>query len=380
MEPLKICIIGGAGFIGMNICKQLIEETPHTAIILDVSDKTIAHILLDDRMEFHKINIKTEFSRLEAFVMQSDIIINLETFREPADYKSISITSAVLYETNLIAYCIDNAKRLIHFSTSDVYGKTTESLLPEDHPLRENPEFYTLKEDVSPCILGSVVDRKWSFACAKQLTERLILDAGTDSGLNFTIVRPFNWIGPRSDLIPGTDDDLRDDVPSTLARFTQNLFKGEQLSLVDGGDHQRTFCSIDYAVEAVLLIIDNPEKANRQIFNVGNKANEVSVRNLATMMMMAYAKVSNVHLDNLSTCYVSAEEFYGRAYNVSYRRIPDTTNIRERLGWGQFLGLEQEVSDLQQLLEKILAYHADVHHVPSPASKKPRIGNSSDAE
>ncbi|WCJ41610.1 Bifunctional polymyxin resistance protein ArnA [Euphorbia peplus] len=362
IDPLKICIIRGAGFIGMNLCKQLIEKTPHSVIVLDVSSKKIDDILLDDRMEFHKIDIRTDCSRLEAFVKKSDLIINLAVFREPADdYNSISITRAFLYETHLIAYCIDSAKRLIHFSTCDVYGKTTESLLAEHRLGRENLEFLNLKEDVSPCILGSVVDPRWSFACAKQLTERLILAAGIDSGLNFTIVRPFNWIGPRSDLIPGTDDDLRDDVPSTLAHFTQNLFEGEQLSLVDGGYHQRTFCSIDYAVEAVILIIDNPEKANGQIFNVG-EANEITVRDLATIMMMAYAKVSNVPLDDLSTCDVSAEEFYGRAYNVCYRRIPDVTNMTERLGWGQ------ESSDLEHLLENILAYHAKIHNSPSPPS------------
>ncbi|WCJ19726.1 Bifunctional polymyxin resistance protein ArnA [Euphorbia peplus] len=381
IEPLTICICGGAGFIGMNLCSKLLEKTPHKLIILDDSSEKIHNLPLNNRIEFHTIDIKTEFSRLQEFVMKSDIIINLGVFREPADHNAVAITSTYLYESHLIAYCF-GSRRLIHFSTCDVYGKTIESLLPKDSPLRENREFDALKEDASPEKedvspekedVSPVVAHRWSFASDKQFTERLILFAGTDRGLNFTIVRPFNWIGERLDLNPDTVAPC-DDVPSILARFTQNLFNGERLRVVDGGHHRTTFCYIDDAIEAVLLIINNPEKANQQIFNVGNPANEISVRDLATMMMQAYEKVSNVPLHDFSIRDVSIEEFYGRAYNVTHARIPDVTNITERLGW------KPQMSDLQQLLENILAYHANMRHVSGPPSKKPRIGSSSDKE
>lgn len=40
--------------------------------------------------------------------------------------------------------------------------------------LKQDPDFYVLKEDVSPCIFGSIEKQRWSYACAKQLIERLI--------------------------------------------------------------------------------------------------------------------------------------------------------------------------------------------------------------
>lgn len=40
--------------------------------------------------------------------------------------------------------------------------------------LKQEPEFYVLKEDESPCIFGPIVKQRWSYACAKQLIERLI--------------------------------------------------------------------------------------------------------------------------------------------------------------------------------------------------------------
>jgi hypothetical protein len=39
---------------------------------------------------------------------------------------------------------------------------------------KQEAEFYVLKEDESPCIFGPIVKQRWSYACAKQLIERLI--------------------------------------------------------------------------------------------------------------------------------------------------------------------------------------------------------------
>lgn len=56
------------------------------------------------------------------------------------------------------------------------------------------------------------------------------------------------------------------------------------MKLVDGGESQRTFIYIKDAIEAVLLMIENPSRAKGHIFNVGNPNNEVSVRQLAEIM------------------------------------------------------------------------------------------------
>jgi hypothetical protein len=74
----------------------------------------------------------------------------------------------------VVQYCRENGKRLIHFSTCEVYGKTIGSFLPNDSPLKKDPAMYLLKEDETPCIFGSIDKQRWSYACAKQLIERLI--------------------------------------------------------------------------------------------------------------------------------------------------------------------------------------------------------------
>lgn len=78
------------------------------------------------------------------------------------------------------------------------------------------------------------------------------------------------------------------------------------MKLVDGGESQRTFIYIKDAIEAVLLMIENPSRANGHIFNVGNPNNEVSVRQLAEIMTQAcvHMKLKDKHTLCLETIQV----------------------------------------------------------------------------
>jgi len=352
-------MIGAGGFIGSHLCEKLMDETLHTVIAVDVYNDKIRHLLepaetegcaWSGRIQFHRLNIKHD-SRLEGLIKMSDLTINLAAICTPADYNTRpldTIYSNFIDALPVVKYCSEYAKRVIHFSTCEVYGKTVGSFLPKDHPLRLQPEFYVLNENETPCIFGSIAKQRWSYACAKQLIERLIYAEGAENGLEFTIVRPFNWIGPRMDFIPGIDGPS-EGVPRVLACFSNNLLRGEPLKLVDGGESQRTFIYIKDAIEAVLLMIENPERANGQIFNVGNPDNEVTVRQLAEMMTEVYSKVSGGKVLDVPTIDVSSEEFYGEGYDDSDKRIPDMTIINKQLGWNP-------KTSLFDLLESTLTY------------------------
>ncbi|WJX44011.1 UDP-D-apiose/UDP-D-xylose synthase 2, variant 2 [Trifolium repens] len=340
------------------------SETSHKAIVVDVSSEKINHLLdkslpCANRIEFHQMNIKND-SRLETLVKAADLTINLAAICTPADYNTRpldTIFSNFIDAIPVIKFCTENNKRLIHFSTCEVFGKTIGSFLPEEY--RKDPKYYMLKEDVTPCIFGPVEKQRWSYACAKQMTDRLIYAEYAENGLKFTIVRPYNWIGPRMDFIPGVDGPS-DGVPRVLACFSNNLLRGEPLKLVDGGQSKRTVLYIKDAIEAVLLMIDNPDRANGHIFNVGNPDNEVSVKELAELMIKVYAKVADIPASSLSTLDVSSEDFYGKGYDDSDRRIPDMTIITRQLGW-------KPKTSLDELLDSTLRYQ---HQTYSHAIKK----------
>jgi len=367
IKPIIICIIGAGGFIGSHLCEKLMLQTPHKVLALDVYKDKLKHLLepetlpWNNRFEFHRLNIKND-SRLEGLIKTADLVINLAAICTPADYNTRpldTIYSNFIDAIPVVKYCSENNKRLIHFSTCEVYGKTIGSFLPKDSPLRHDPAYYILKEDESPCIFGPIEKQRWSYACAKQLIERLIYGEGDENGLEFTIVRPFNWIGPRMDFIPGVDGPS-DGVPRVLACFSNNLLRGEPLKLVDGGESQRTFLYIKDAIEAVLLMIENPARANGKIFNVGNPNNEVTVQELAKMMIKVYSKVSGDQPLEEPTIDVSSKEFYGEGYDDSDKRIPDMTIINKQLGWNPKTSLED-------LLESTLTYQ---HKTYAEAIKK----------
>ncbi|CAL9099067.1 unnamed protein product [Musa textilis] len=415
IRPMTICMIGAGGFIGSHLCEKLMAETPHTVLAVDVYSDKIKHLLdpptaaegqqarhsWDGRIQFHRLNIKHD-SRLEGLIKMSDlelvsfirrkfflrtcstvvvlpsltrnldVTINLAAICTPADYNTRpldTIYSNFIDALPVVRYCSENNKRLIHFSTCEVYGKTIGSFLPKDHPLRKEPDFYVLTEDASPCIFGPIEKQRWSYACAKQLIERLIYGEGAENGLEFTIVRPFNWIGPRMDFIPGIDGPS-EGVPRVLACFSNNLLRREPLKLVDGGQSQRTFVYIKDAIEAVLLMIENPERANGHIFNVGNPNNEVTVKQLAEIMTQVYSKVSGEPPLEVATIDVSSKEFYGEGYDDSDKRIPDMTIINKQLGWNP-------KTSLWDLLDSTLTYqHRTYAEAIKRATAKPVASSS----
>uniref|UniRef100_A0A8I7B402 NAD-dependent epimerase/dehydratase domain-containing protein n=1 Tax=Hordeum vulgare subsp. vulgare TaxID=112509 RepID=A0A8I7B402_HORVV len=145
VAPLTICMIGADGFIGCHLCEKLMVETPHVVLAVDVYSDKIRHLVdpppphLAGRISFHRLNIKND-PRLEGLVKMADLTINLAAICTPADYNTRpldTIYSNFIDALPVVKYCSENGKRLIHFSTCEVYGKTIGSFLPKDHPLRK---------------------------------------------------------------------------------------------------------------------------------------------------------------------------------------------------------------------------------------------------
>ena len=225
-----------------------------------------------------------------------------------------------------INFCVEHDKHLIHFSTCEIYGRTLSSYgLPADEPKN-----YLLDEETTPMIMGPVSAQRWCYACAKQLVERLIYAHGTENNLKFTIVRPYNWIGPRMDYIPGVDG-KDDGQPRVLASFMTALMKGEPLVLVNGGEVYRTFCFVEDAVECVCRIVDHPDKSVGHAFNVGNPNNNIQIKRLAALMIDLYSNLTGAPKG--TTREIDGTEYYGKGYEDSDLRIPSMRLVKEKLGW-----------------------------------------------
>ena len=235
--PKTVCIVGVAGFIGSHLLEKVIRERDWSVIGVDMVEPTKIQQLLGaekkwaSRFEFHQMNIVKAGPALNALIARSDVVVNLAAICNPSEYIKQpvnTINSNFTDAQDCINFCVEHDKHLIHFSTCEVYGRTLASYgLPKD-----DPQNYILDEETTPMIMGPVSAQRWCYACAKQLVERLVYAHGTENNLKFTIVRPYNWIGPRMDYIPGVDG-KDDGQPRVLASFMTALMKGDPLVLVN---------------------------------------------------------------------------------------------------------------------------------------------------
>jgi UDP-apiose/xylose synthase len=243
---------------------------------------------------------------------------------------------------------VRHGKRLIQFSTCEVYGRTAASLKHANVADPEDPVHATFAEDESEYILGPVVKHRWIYSCAKQLLERVLHAYGIEQGFNYTIIRPFNFIGPKIDFLP----QQKDGIPRVFSFFMDALLTGGPMKLVNGGAQRRCYTYIDDAVECAYRIVGNPGGVcDRQIFNIGSPYNELSIREMAERMRAIYAQQfrdPSIPLSEIVT--VTGEEFYGEGYDDSDRRIPDITKARTLLGW-------EPSWSLHDTLEATMRYH-----------------------
>jgi len=219
-------------------------------------------------------------------------------------------------------------------STSEVYGMSTDK------------EF---DEETSNLVLGPINKMRWIYACSKQLLDRVISAYGQQHGLHYTLFRPFNWIGPKLDNIL----EPKEGSSRVLTQFIGNIMRGQEIRLVDGGAQRRSFTYIDDGIDALLRIIENREGcAEGRIFNLGNPANDVSVKELAETLVAlvrtypAYASLA----DQTKLVTVSSKDYYGKGYQDVLTRVPSIRNAEQYLGW-------KPTTDLKTALLKTLDYH-----------------------
>lgn len=343
-------MLGAAGFIGSHLTARLLKEG-HTVVGVDVKNDKIIEYLAHERLEFVEEDIRKKNWNLDKLVGNADLVIDLIAYANPGLYVQIPLDVFQLnFMDNLriAESCIKQKKRLIQFSSCEVYGKTISSFAAENLNDPESPNFATFSEDTSEFILGPVNKHRWIYASAKQLLERVIHAYGLENGFIYTIIRPFNFIGPKIDYLLGETDGK----PRVFSYFMDALINGTRMQLVDGGGHRRCYTYIDDAVECIYRIVVNPDGCcDQQIFNIGSPQNEVSIRQLAELMQKLYAekfKDPNVPLPEIVS--VSSKEFYGEGYEDSDRRIPDISKARRLLAW-------EPKYDLINTLENTMYYY-----------------------
>ena len=171
------------------------------------------------------------------------------------------------------------------------------------------------------------------------MLDRVIYAYGEHEGLQYTLFRPFNWIGPKLDSI----STAKEGSSRVLTQFLYNILAGEPINLVDGGNQRRSFTFVEDGIDCLMRIIENRDGcADRGIFNIGNPGNDLSVKELAIKlrdMVKEYPDYRD-RAENCQIVEVTSDTFYGKGYQDMLTRVPSVKNARERLGWAPKTGID----------------------------------------
>jgi nucleoside-diphosphate-sugar epimerase len=333
----KILILGVNGFIGSSLAEAILRKTDWEVYGLDVGNHKLGSCLHDPRFTFVEGDVTISREWIEYHIKKCDAVIPLVAIANPAQYVKDPLKVFELdFESNLavVRQCAKYKKRIIFPSTSEVYGMCPDT---------------ELNEDESTMVYGPVHKQRWIYACSKQLLDRVIFAYGERDGVDYTLFRPFNWIGPKLDNV----FEQKEGSSRLFTQFISNVIFKKPIQLVDGGKQSRSFTYIDDGIDALLRIIENKDgAASRRVFNIGNPANNVSVADLAQLILAAFREYPEYreHADQTKIITVPAHDYFGTGYQDIQTRVPSIEAIYTQLGW-------KPVHDLRSAIKLTLDYH-----------------------
>jgi nucleoside-diphosphate-sugar epimerase len=336
-QALTVLILGANGFIGSHLSEAILEKTNWNIIGFDQHDFNFKQLLTHDRVQFKQGSIFDEHDWIEQAIQQADVVLPLIAIANPALYVKQPLRVFELdFETNLVVVrlCVKYNKRVVFPSTSEVYGMCPDAEFDE----------YT-----SNFVQGPIARPRWIYSCSKQLLDRIIAAYGEQQNLPYTLFRPFNFMGPRLDNLHHAEEGSS----RAFTQFVGNIMRGQPIHLVNGGAQRRCYIDVNDAIEAIVKIIENKNNcASQRIFNIGNPKNDISIRELAQLIiaeMIRYPQFAEV-ASKTQLIDTAESEYFGAGYEDVQARVPSIAQAKQYLDW-------QPHTSVQEGIKKTLEYY-----------------------
>ena len=263
MRKITVLVTGADGFIGSHLVEQLLSKKKYKIIALSLYNSFndigwLKQVKKNKNLKIIRGNIE-DLNYCIKITNKVDIIFHLASLIAiPYSYHSPSsyINTNIIGTFNVMEAALKNkVKRIIHVSTSEVYGTAIYSPIDENHPLQPQ----------SP------------YSASKISADALVKSYLTSFNLPAIIARPFNTYGPRQSA--------RAVIPSIIIQMLnskKNLNLGSLLPI-------RDFNYVSDTCEGMILLSGLGNKYNGEVFNIGS-GKSISIGELYKLIQMSYFK------------------------------------------------------------------------------------------
>lgn len=308
-------VTGGAGFIGSHLVEELLRLGHEVSVIDNLSTGNLSNLAAVAANPGLRVVIDScaNASVVDELVGRCDQVFHLAAAVGVALIVEAPVRTI---ETNLstadviLAAASRFGKPVLVASTSEVYGKSDRI------PFREDADL----------LLGPTTKGRWSYACAKAMTEFLALAYAKERRLPVVITRLFNTVGPRQSGRYGM----------VIPRFVEQALGGHPLTVYGDGTQRRCFAHVRDVVRALVALMR--ERQFGQVFNVGNPI-EISIADLAKQVREMGGCRSEL-------TFVPYEQAYEPEFEDIARRVPDIAKIQRAIGWSPEIAIPQILEDV----------------------------------
>jgi UDP-glucuronate decarboxylase len=304
-------VTGAAGFLGSHLVDRLLEEGYEVVgfdNLMTGDLENLAHAGRHPHFHFQAGDVR------EPLRVYAQIVFNLACPASPVHYQHdphATFTTSVLGALRLIELARGRPCRIIHASTSEVYGDPTVHPQPESYWGHVNP-----------------IGERSCYDEGKRGAETLLNDARRCWGVDARIVRIFNTYGPRMAFNDGR----------VISNFVHQALEGKSISVFGNGKQTRSFCYVDDLIEGIVRVsrldsFDTP-------MNLGNPE-EYTIAQIAEIVMELTGK----------RCKLEHHPLPG---DDPKQRKPDITRARELIQFEPRVsirdGLTRTIDDFERRL------------------------------
>lgn len=303
----KVLVTGAEGFIGSHLVEQLVDKGAQvTAFVLYNSFNSWGWLDTFSKSKLRKIKVVLGDIRstqsVDVAMEGVDYVFHLAALIGiPFSYHSqdLYVDTNIKGTLNVLQFARKyKVQKVIHTSTSEVYGTAQYVPIDEKHPI--NPQ--------SP------------YAATKAAADYLALSFYRSFDLPVDILRPFNVFGPRQSA--------RAVIPTIITQ----ILSGKKDIFLGNIETTRDFNYVDNTTDAFLKLAATTS-VKGEIYNAGTNS-EISMRDLVDMIAKVVNRKVKIVQDKVRIRPEKSEVM---------RLCCDFSKIKQRCGWRPVVSLEEGI-------------------------------------